>query len=185
MANLFYIMGASGCGKDTVIQALRSDPRLSMQVAHRYITRPADSGNENHIALTEAEFHHRVEMELFSMCWHANGLYYGVGKEIEHWLEQGQNVLLNGSREYYPKAKQRFGEQLIPVWITVEMSQLRARLQDRGRESDTQIHDRIQRAIHYQSSMPTEAWVIDNSGEISQSVERFFHKLHEESPLCS
>ncbi|MBL4831455.1 MAG: ribose 1,5-bisphosphokinase [Aliivibrio sp.] len=185
MANLFYIMGASGCGKDSVIQALRSDPRLSMQVAHRYITRPADSGNENHIALTEEEFHHRVETGLFSMYWHANGLHYGVGKEVEHWLAQGENVLLNGSRAYYPQAKRHFSEKLIPIWITVDIPQLRTRLQDRGRETEAQINDRIKRAIHYQSSMPTDAWLINNSGKLAASVDVFIEKLSEESLQCN
>ncbi|KJY70372.1 ribose 1,5-bisphosphokinase [Vibrio nigripulchritudo] len=191
MATLFYVMGASGSGKDSVIQAIREDARLSVQVAHRYITRRADSGSENHVALTPEEFQQRVQSELFAMHWQANGLFYGVGKEIEHWLNQGQDVFLNGSRAYYPEALKRFATCIQPVWIDVNTHQLKQRLQARGRESKVEINARIDRAIQYQQKMPANALVIDNSDTLQSSVEQFILKFkhikqwQKETRLCS
>ncbi len=56
MSRLLYLMGASGSGKDSLLDALRQHLPTDVAVAHRYITRPADAGAENHIALSETEF---------------------------------------------------------------------------------------------------------------------------------
>lgn len=56
---LFYVVGASGVGKDTLIRHARDALRPNAHhivFAHRYITRPVDAGGENPIALTQAEF---------------------------------------------------------------------------------------------------------------------------------
>ena len=56
MSRLVYLMGASGAGKDSLLDALRHDLPPNLMVAHRYITRPANAGSENHIALSQHEF---------------------------------------------------------------------------------------------------------------------------------
>ena len=53
-AFLFYVVGRSGVGKDTVLQQLRS--LSGCTVAHRYITREPNPDSENHVYLTENEF---------------------------------------------------------------------------------------------------------------------------------
>ena len=54
-------------------QALRQQTHPQLLVAHRYITRPASAGSENHIALSEPEFFTRAGQQLFALSWHANG----------------------------------------------------------------------------------------------------------------
>jgi phosphonate metabolism protein PhnN/1,5-bisphosphokinase (PRPP-forming) len=54
---------------------------------------------------------------LFALTWQAHGLHYGIGREIQHWLERGAKVLVNGSRDAYPQARERF-PSLQPVVIT-------------------------------------------------------------------
>ena len=51
---LVYVMGPSGAGKDSVLDRARTMLSVEAPVAfaHRYITRPADIGGENHVALT-------------------------------------------------------------------------------------------------------------------------------------
>lgn len=97
---LIYIIGPSGSGKDTFInlgrQHLGREPDVCF--AHRYITRPASAGGENHIALTEEEFLARQSAGLFAMNWYSHGYHYGIGIEINQWLALGLTVVVNGSR---------------------------------------------------------------------------------------
>src|SRR5690349_12136372 len=71
-AALVYVMGPSGAGKDTLLryarEQLASEP---VAFAHRYITRPATAGDENHVALSVPEFRARKQHGLFAMDWEA------------------------------------------------------------------------------------------------------------------
>ena len=78
MARLIYLMGPSGAGKDSLLAALRADADRAPLVAHRYITRPADAGCENHIALSEPEFLRRRAKGLFALDWQAHQQRYGA-----------------------------------------------------------------------------------------------------------
>ena len=80
MGRLIWLMGPSGSGKDSLLSALRQREHSQLLVAHRYITRDANAGSENHIALSEQEFFTRAGQNLLALSWHANGYYYGVGK---------------------------------------------------------------------------------------------------------
>jgi len=170
--HLFYIMGASGAGKDTLLQGCRErhteDP--SPLVAHRYITREPDGGTESHVWLSDAEFEHRVAMDAFAMHWSANGYRYGVGREIDQWLAQGAQVLVNGSRGYFDQARSRFGSTLIPVLIRVDPARLQRRLELRGRESAQEIDARIRRARKLEQQLPPDCLVIENNGSIAGAV---------------
>ena len=86
MGKLIWLMGPSGSGKDSLLAELRLREQTQLLVAHRYITRDASAGSENHIALSEQEFLPARGKTLLALSWHANGLYYGVGVEIDLWL---------------------------------------------------------------------------------------------------
>ncbi|HAJ6816140.1 ribose 1,5-bisphosphokinase [Escherichia coli] len=103
MGKLIWLMGPSGSGKDSLLAELRLREQTQLLVAHRYITRDASAGSENHIALSEQEFFTRAGQNLLALSWHANGLYYGVGVEIDLWLHAGFDVLVNGSRAHLPQ----------------------------------------------------------------------------------
>ena len=82
--SLLYVMGPSGAGKDSVLGRARAllPSDAPVVFAHRYITRPADTGGENHVAVTRAEFAMRRDHGLFAYHWGAHGNDYGVGREI-------------------------------------------------------------------------------------------------------
>ena len=75
MGRLIWLMGPSGSGKDSLLSALRQQEHPQLLVAHRYITRSANAGSENHIALSEQEFFIRAGQNLLALSWHANGYY--------------------------------------------------------------------------------------------------------------
>lgn len=144
MANLFYVIGASGVGKDSVLRYARNNtPKTFPTVfAHRYITRPANAGGENHIALTHKEFIDREKMGCFAMHWNSHNTCYGVGIEINQWLAKGISVVVNGSRGYLNRAASKYDE-LIPVLITADKIHLKQRLIERGRETMEEIEQRL------------------------------------------
>jgi ribose 1,5-bisphosphokinase len=146
MPQLFYIVGASGVGKDSLMEYARLRINASRPVlfAHRYITRPPKDGNENHVYVSPEEFRLRRDKGLFALHWVSHGLYYGIGKEIDSWMESGFNVVVNGSRQYLPVAIQRY-PGLVTIVIEADPDVIRRRLESRGRETAADIEQRIQR----------------------------------------
>ena len=146
MSRLIYIMGPSGSGKDALMREARAllPAEAPVAFAHRYITRPADAGGENHVALSRAEFAMRRRLGLFALCWDSHGFSYGIGREIDLWMERGLDAVVNGSREALPGAVRAYPD-LLPVLVVVTEEVLRQRLGARGREGAEEIEERIAR----------------------------------------
>ena len=159
MARLIWLIGPSGSGKDSLLNALRDAPPARLLIAHRYITRAADAGGENHVALSEAEFARRAAL----------GFHYGIGTEVESWLQRGQNVVVNGSRLHLAQAQARFGSQLLPLCLQVTPSVLAVRLRQRGREDDAAIARRLARAAQPQ---PDGCLLLNNDGALDRTVQQ-------------
>ena len=173
-SGLFYVMGPSGSGKDSLLRALRErlKPADPVVIAHRYITRAADA-NEASVALTADEFTRRVDLGCLAMHWQSHGLHYGIGVEIEQWLAQGLKVIVNGSREYLADAAARYPE-LCAVHVRVKPEVLAARLRNRGRESEAAIAKRLERATQpFAVPQGCKLVEIDNSGALEDSAREF------------
>jgi ribose 1,5-bisphosphokinase len=172
MSRLLYVVGASGAGKDSVMAYARArlEPEAPVAFAHRYITRPADAGGENHVALSPAEFERRREAGCFLLDWESHGHRYGIGVEAALWMAAGLIVVANGSRAYLPEARNRVPD-LVPVVITADDEALAARLAGRGRESPEEIRARIGRGRSLWLDDP-DAVVIDNSGPLAVAGEK-------------
>lgn len=143
---LVYLMGASGSGKDTLLRLLRTGLRDGepVLVAHRYITR--DSGaTEDALRLSVDEFARRAALGCFALRWASHGLHYGIGIEVDAWLDGGAAVIINGSRAHLAEAHRRY-PALTAVEITVDPDRLARRLAERGREDAVQIAERLRRA---------------------------------------
>ena len=171
MAKIFYVIGASGSGKDSLIDYVRnnvsSDVTLGFPI--RYITRPVDMKCETHIEVTRDEFQPKMEQGKFAMNWHSHNTFYGIGQEINEMLERGISVVINGSREYLNKACKIY-KNLVPILITVDKETLYRRLKTRGRESDEQIEKRIQRTSKVDKWISSrEIHLIPNDGTIKQA----------------
>lgn len=167
MARLIYVMGASGCGKDSLMATARKllPAGALVAFAHRYITRPSDAGGENHVALTRSEFQLRLNRGLFALHWESHGFSYGIGREIDLWMENGLSVVMNGSREALPVAQSTYPDML-PVLVTVPEDVLRQRLADRGREDATDMELRLARARMAVADVPGLVR-FDNSGTLA------------------
>lgn len=184
-ARLVYVVGASGSGKDSLMAYARNSLAIESRVvfAHRYITRAADAGGENHVALTPDEFESRRKAGLLAMHWQSHGYAYGIGIEVNQWLAKGITVVINGSREYLETASQRYPE-LLPVWVEVSPEVLRARLQARGRESATEIEQRLARAPQ-RSPLGRSGMRIHNDGELSVAGDALIDLIRDCSCVAS
>ena len=179
MAKLFYVMGASGVGKDSLLNYAREHvPDGALLVfAHRYITRPADAGGENHIELSAREFAELALRDCFAMHWRSHGNAYGIGSEINRWLEQGFDVVVNGSRAYFPEALERYSN-LVPVLIEADKDQIEARLLQRGRETDQQLESRLEAANSMVHQLDHPALIrIENNQELAIGGQAFIDVL--------
>jgi ribose 1,5-bisphosphokinase len=183
MGRLIYVMGASGCGKDSCMRCAREKLPAAIPVvfAHRYITRPADSGGENHVSLTPLEYRLRLSRGFFRLHWDSHGLRYGVGCEIDSWMAAGVSVVLNGSREYFPQALTRYPD-VVPVEITAAPETVAGRLAARGRENPAQARERMHRGSAWPVEHPGLVR-IDNSGPLELAGEALLSLLCSCSPL--
>ncbi|MDP3331097.1 MAG: phosphonate metabolism protein/1,5-bisphosphokinase (PRPP-forming) PhnN [Methylococcaceae bacterium] len=175
---LFYVIGPSGSGKDTLMQYARAklSEREKIIFAHRYITRQPELVGENHIYLSEAEFAAKERQGFFSMQWDSHGLRYGIGKEINFWLAQGFNVVINGSREYLPTALKKEPD-LGVILIRTSAQVLRVRLKNRQRETDDEIESRLERATLFNRICHPNVAILDNDGSLDDSGAAFINLL--------
>jgi ribose 1,5-bisphosphokinase len=180
---LVYVMGPSGAGKDTLLglarEQLTGGPVL---FAHRYVTRPADAGGENHVALTPAEFAWRDAQGLFALAWHSHALSYGIGREIDLWLAGGATVVVNGSRAHCAAACAAYpGSWVVLVEASPEV--LAERLAGRGRESVEQVKARLARQPAFEVPPGARFARIDNSGALADGVAALTALLREAAGL--
>lgn len=143
---LVAIVGPSGAGKDTLMNAARAaladDPRFVF--VRRVITRPAEAGGEDHEPCSPEIFALRGASGEFALDWHAHGLSYGVPVTGLAPLKTGAVVIVNLSRKAIPAAEMAF-PRLAVVEITAPVAVLAERLAARGRESRDEIITRLAR----------------------------------------
>ncbi len=174
---LVYVMGPSGAGKDSVLNRARELLADDAPVifAHRYITRAADAGGENHVALSPAEFGLRRTHGLFAFHWRAHGNEYGIGREIYAWRRAGMTVVVSGSREHF----QQIGgtdDATHPVLITAPQQRLAERLSARAREDAEAAAERLQRSEAYDVTDRRLVTIV-NDGALDDAAQRFVSLL--------
>ncbi len=162
---LVAIVGPSGAGKDTLIDAL-AQARPDFHFAQRIITRAADAGGEVHEAVSDALFEAQLAMGRYAFHWQAHGLRYAISANIDQHLAAGRVVVFNGSRKALPEIAKAYPQLLVLV-ITAPADVLAARLAARGRENASDIAARLQRA---ELTPPEGATVIINDGTLAAAL---------------
>jgi ribose 1,5-bisphosphokinase len=173
---LIYLIGPSGSGKDSLLDAAR--PRLAERGCHivrRVITRSAESVGEAAQGVSPDQFAAMHAEGAFALSWQANGLSYGIPKEIDDWLAAGDDVLVNGSRAHLAQTRALYPNALV-LLLTVDQAVLRQRLIARGRKSLADIDARLARNAQFTAELIAQnasgLCVLDNSGPLAHTVER-------------
>ncbi|MGC7404487.1 phosphonate metabolism protein/1,5-bisphosphokinase (PRPP-forming) PhnN [Pandoraea pneumonica] len=175
---LFYVMGESGAGKDSLLAYARervgASPEIGSPVvfAHRYITRPPTVDGENHVALSPSEFAQRQALGCFALDWESHNCRYGIGVEIDAWLAAGASVVMNGSRAFLERAVQRYGERLSLVEIQVDPLVRAQRLASRGRESGEALDKRVAHRVQWAPPEGIPFIAIANNGTLAQAGDQ-------------
>ena len=174
---LFLIVGPSGVGKDSLLDGakaeLSNDPIYHFP--QRFITRPQDAGGEDHIAIELSEFELKRQRGDFALSWNAHGLSYGVPADIAARLERGQQVVINVSRAILDEARRQFSP-LVVVSITAPSEVIEQRLMARGRETASEIADRIARAAAYDVTGP-DVVLLSNDASLDAGVSKLVEIL--------
>jgi phosphonate metabolism protein PhnN/1,5-bisphosphokinase (PRPP-forming) len=165
---LVLVVGPSGAGKDTLLNAardaFRDDPRIHF--ARRAITRPADPGGEDHEPVTEPEF----AMRSFALSWSAHGLHYGIAA-----VDTAPVVVANVSRGVIATAAAQYAVRVIEVTAPPEI--LAARLAARGRETAADMARRLDRTTRIPPGVAVAT--VCNDATLAIGVERFVAALRE------
>lgn len=126
MGKIFYIMGKSASGKDTIFRELKERcPQLGMVVP--YTTRPIRAGEKNGVeyfftdeaALAKMEAEHKIiEIRSYDTV---HGIWkYFTAADGQIDLESSDYLMI-GTLESYGKMREYYGEEhLIPLYIEVE-----------------------------------------------------------------
>lgn len=171
------IVGPSGAGKDTIINAVHKlvGDKSRFLFIRRTITRKAV--DEDNIGVTEAEFTQLRKQGAFSLYWSAHGIHYGLPNNIKAAIGNGKIVIANISRECVEEANQLFGRVFV-VEINAPIEILRNRLVNREREDKAHIEERLERAA-LPLDLPKQVAYnyIDNSRDVKVAVRALFDIL--------
>lgn len=166
---LYVVVGPSGVGKDTVLNAALTQCPDVVRM-QRVVTRPTDAGGEVIDGVSNKQFLDMQARGEFAIVWIAHGLHYGIPTALRTYLDQGHTVVFNGSRKALPVIQNEFPE-LIALSITADTETLRARLVGRNRETAAEIEARLVRACTpIPASIPTIE--ISNTGMLCDAVQQ-------------
>ena len=174
---LFLLVGPSGVGKDSVLNALRDRAPAGLHFVQRVITRPRTDDSEDFESLAPEDF----DPADFILSWPAHGLHYGLRHRSFEPLARGDNVILNASRKAIPAFEDRF-DPVTVISLTTPPEILTQRLKKRGRETPEDISNRLLRTVPIQTHRAPIV-TIDNSGALSDTVDQLakavMHNSHE------
>lgn len=172
---LVLVVGPSGAGKDTLINAARDalagDARFVFP--RRVVTRPAVAALEDHDSVTPTEFALREANGAYALSWEAHGLRYGLPASIRDDIAAGRVVVVNSSRAMVSTARGRFPGTVV-ILIDATTDARAQRLAGRGRETEAEVAARLAREVD--AAIP-DAVRVDNSGAVAEGIARFLAAL--------
>jgi ribose 1,5-bisphosphokinase len=174
---LCLVVGPSGAGKDTLIAAAERtfSDRPGYVFPKREITRAADAGGEDHIAVTPEMFAQRKATGCYALSWEAHGLSYGIPASIDDALACGDTVIVNVSRTIIDAARADY-LRLRVIFVTAPAGVLIERLVGRGRESTADVAERVARA-GIVAPVGRDVVEISNDGSIADAIAAFLSAL--------
>lgn len=139
-----FVVGPSGVGKDSVINAAQQllPSKKHIVFARRLVTRPSDGG-ALHDAVSSQAYRELASSGALCWQWQAHGFCYGIAASYLAAVRAGQLVVVNGSRAHVSSLAPT--EDIKVVEIAASAEQVALRLQQRGRDSTAAVASRLAR----------------------------------------
>ncbi|PLY05265.1 MAG: hypothetical protein C0625_14650 [Arcobacter sp.] len=166
---IILIVGPSGVGKDTLLREAKKSLPEGFNFLNRYITR-APCSNEDNFYLDEYAFEILKHKSFFISTWNAHDNYYGIAKNS---IKNGINII-SISRSKIKDFENSY-DNVFTINITVPKENLRKRLENRARETESEIEQRLNRT--YEKIEAENLIEFDNSGELEVSSMKFVKLL--------
>lgn len=143
MAKIFFVLGKSCSGKDTIFKKLKEDRELNLNTVTGYTTRPMREGEINGV---EYFFVNNEELEALKNqgkvieCRDYNTVYgvwsYFTVDDGQINLEKG-NYLYIGTLESYEQMVRYYGKEVVvPIYVEVETGERLIRAVNRERQQE-------------------------------------------------
>ena len=178
---LIVFSAPSGCGKGTMLAEITKDKsyRCSISATTRN-PRPEDKDGVTYYFLTNEEFEDKMDrgefLEYAGYCDH----YYGTFlTEVDPYLEQGINVILEIEVKGAMKVREKRPEALMVFVVPPSLKELRRRLEKRGTESPETIEKRLEEAENEIPMAIKYDYVIVNDA-LEDAVDDFFKVIETE-----
>ena len=171
---LVVVSAPSGCGKDTVINALReSDFKFEKTVSDTTrVMREGEANGVDYTFIDETTFKNRIENGYYLEYTVYNGNFYGTPKsEVEKHLEKGECVLMKIEVEGAGNVRKLMPEAVSVFLVPPSMEELEKRLKGRGTETEESFKKRFETAKQELARAPEYDYIVVND-EISKCVEK-------------
>lgn len=182
---LFVMSGPSGTGKGTICNELLRTENMSLSVSAT--TRSIRKGETDGITynyMSVDEFERLIKAGEMLEYAKYNGNYYGTPKaNVERILNMGKNVLLEIEPQGALNVKRQMPEAVMIFIIPPSMQELKHRLEERGRESDEEIKQRMDNAKWEIEQAPKYNYILvnDNLEECVNEVSKIIHNKEYEN----
>lgn len=185
MGKIFYLMGKSSSGKDTIYNKLLQNKKLNLQKIVLYTTRPIRAGEENGIHYYYVDEKKTDELIKAGKVieLRAYDTFYGVWKYFTVHDDQidleKSDYLMIGTIESFQKTKAYFGsERVVPIMIELDDGVRLQRALDRERREEHPRYEEMCRRFLADS--------IDFSPEKKKEagIEKEFYNQNLEECLC-
>lgn len=185
MGKIFYLMGKSSSGKDTIYNKLLQNKKLNLQKIVLYTTRPIRAGEENGIHYYYVDEKKTDELIKAGKVieLRAYDTFYGVWKYFTVCDDQidleKSDYLMIGTIESFQKTKAYFGsERVVPIMIELDDGVRLQRALDRERKEEHPRYEEMCRRFLADS--------IDFSPEKKKEagIEKEFYNQNLEECLC-
>jgi guanylate kinase len=150
MGKIYYILGKSSCGKDTIIRRLCDDPVLNLKKVTMVTTRPKRDheieGREYHFISIDRlnEFKEQkkvIELRTYDTCY--GEWSYGLLDDGQIDIENNDYVI-PGVLNSYLSTKAYFGEdRVVPIYIEVEDGERLTRALEREKQQMIPRYDEL------------------------------------------
>jgi ribose 1,5-bisphosphokinase len=166
------VVGPSGAGKDTLLRLARSHFAGSQSVLfpRRLITRGPDA-HEDHDSIECDKLHDLVARGQVALNWSAHGLEYAVPSTVDAAISAGAVVVVNVSRAIIPTALAKYAHVVV-VFVTAPADVLAERLRQRGRETTSDVAQRLDRAVGDSVPVAPDVVVIQNVGDPQEGADK-------------